>query len=60
VPPYPVASTSETPARRLRNAALGRKTQTVRDLNGSKRDAAALREEIRRLILEESARLAGG
>jgi len=41
-------------------AALGRKTQTVRDLNGSKRDAAALREEIRRLILEESARLAGG
>ena len=58
VPPYPVASNQ----RRDRPAAAGGGGQAYSparsELNGS--DASALREQIRRLILEELSQLAGG
>ena len=60
VPPYPVASNQ----RDARPPAAGRGTQAgnaARSVqNGFNPDAAALREEIRRLILEELSQLAGG
>jgi len=60
VPPYPVASNQ----REARPPATGRGTEAgnaARSVqNGFTPDAAALREEIRRLILEELSQLAGG
>ena len=60
VPRYPLASNQRErqPGRAERGA--GAVSQPRSDLNGFHPDAAALREEIRRLILEELAQLAGG
>jgi acetaldehyde dehydrogenase / alcohol dehydrogenase len=60
VPPYPLASNQRErrPGRAERGA--GAVSQARSDLNGFRPDAAALRAEIRRLILEELSQLAGG
>jgi len=62
VPAYPVASNQRGAGADLRPAAAGgggRANSPARsELNGS--DASALREQIRRLILEELSQLAGG
>jgi hypothetical protein len=62
VPPYPVASNQRGDGADLRPAAAGGGGQANSparsELNGS--DTSALREQIRRLILEELSQLAGG
>jgi hypothetical protein len=65
VPPYPVASNQrEHLAATAEPAGAGRGTgaeNAARSVqNGSNPDTSALRDEIRRLILEELAQLAGG
>jgi hypothetical protein len=65
VPPYPVASNQrEHQAARTEPASAGRGTGTENPArsvhNGFSPDTSALRDEIRRLILEELAQLAGG
>jgi hypothetical protein len=60
VPPYPVASNQR--GGRPAAASAGRQaySQARSELNGFGADTSALREEIRRLILEELSQLAGG
>jgi len=60
VPRYPVASNQRErpPARAERGSGAENLTRSVQ--NGLSPDTAALRDEIRRLILEELAQLAGG
>ncbi len=70
VPPYPVASNQRRCVQRARHQAARRAGQRGRgtgaenaarsDRNGLSPDTSALRDEIRRLILEELAQLAGG
>jgi len=60
IPPYPVAS-NQRDARPVTAGAGPQAENAVRSgSNGFKPDAAALREEIRRMILEELSQLAGG
>ena len=60
VPPYPVASNQRGDHRRAAGGDGQARTTARSDQNGFSPDASALREEIRRLILEELSQLAGG
>jgi len=60
VPPYPVASNQRERPPDGAERDAGAVSQARSDLNGFHPDAAALRDEIRRLILEELSQLAGG
>jgi hypothetical protein len=58
VPPYPVASNQRGDHPATASVGGSANSPARSELNGS--DASALREEIRRLILEELSQLAGG
>jgi acetaldehyde dehydrogenase / alcohol dehydrogenase len=60
VPPYPVASNQRERQPVQAERGTGAVSGARSDLNGFHPDAAALRDEIRRLILEELSQLAGG
>jgi acetaldehyde dehydrogenase/alcohol dehydrogenase len=60
VPPYPVASNQREGQPVQAERGTGAVSRARSDLNGFHPDAAALRDEIRRLILEELSQLAGG
>jgi acetaldehyde dehydrogenase/alcohol dehydrogenase len=60
VPPYPVASNQRERQPVQAERGTGAVSRARSDLNGFHPDAAALRDEIRRLILEELSQLAGG
>jgi hypothetical protein len=60
VPPYPVASNQRGDHPRTAGGDGPARTRARSGSNGFSPDASALREEIRRLILEELSQLAGG